>query len=68
LTPDKKTDECNRLPLRRDRLLDAIRDQKVLWPMADMWAHLHDVQRVEFGGGILLIVVVVMTMFLRQRH
>jgi hypothetical protein len=37
--------------------MDALRDARVVWPVAEMWDGLRNVKRVEFGGGVALIVV-----------
>ncbi|HEY6337765.1 MAG TPA: hypothetical protein VIW68_04670 [Candidatus Sulfotelmatobacter sp.] len=37
--------------------LDAVRDQRILWPPGALWEGLRSVQRVELGAGIALIVV-----------
>ena len=36
--------------------LDALRDAKTVWPPDVGWAALRGPQRLEFGGGIALIV------------
>jgi hypothetical protein len=37
--------------------MDALRDARVVWPVAEMWDGLRNVKRVEFGAGVALIVV-----------
>lgn len=37
--------------------LDALRDDAVLWPPDVVWGHMSHPHRLEFGGGIALIVV-----------
>jgi hypothetical protein len=47
--------------------LDAVRDQKNVWPPSDLWEGLGKVQRVELGAGIALIFVSVVLMITRRR-
>jgi hypothetical protein len=37
--------------------VDTLRDLAVWWPPSTVWAALHGPQRLEFGGGVALIVV-----------
>lgn len=47
-------------------LLDAVRDAKVLWPPAELWATLQHAQRVELGTGISLIILMLVITIVRQ--
>ena len=40
--------------------MDAIRDQKVLWPPSELWESLRNVQRVELAAGVVLILASVL--------
>jgi hypothetical protein len=42
--------------------LDALRDSKVFWPPDAVWSTLRHSQRLELGGGLALIVVVLVIM------
>jgi hypothetical protein len=48
--------------------LDAVRDAKILWPPDAVWAPLRHPQRLEFGGGIALIVVSFVTSIVQARR
>ena len=37
--------------------LDALRDARVVWPPAELWAALSHPRRLQLGAGIVLIVV-----------
>ncbi len=41
--------------------LDAVRDAKVFWPPDVVWQALRHPQRLEFGGGLALIVATLVT-------
>jgi hypothetical protein len=41
--------------------LDAMRDASIFWPPDAVWAALRSYQRLEFGGGLALIVVALLT-------
>jgi len=45
--------------------LDAVRDAKVLWPLAVLWAALRHPQRLESGGGLALIMVTLIISLVR---
>jgi hypothetical protein len=45
--------------------LNALRDQKVLWPPDVVWAALRGLQRLELGCGIALIVVTLVISIVR---
>jgi hypothetical protein len=45
--------------------LDAVRDTRVLWPPAVLWQVLRPPQRLEFGAGIALIAVTLITTAMR---
>jgi hypothetical protein len=47
--------------------LDAVRDAKILWPPSELWEGLRNVQRVEFGAGVALVVVSLILMITRKR-
>jgi hypothetical protein len=47
--------------------MDAIHDEKIFWPPVELWRELRNVQRVEFGAGIALIVVNLVFMVARKR-
>jgi hypothetical protein len=36
---------------------DALHDARMVWPVDAMWAGLRNMQRVEFAGGALLVLV-----------
>jgi hypothetical protein len=61
MTPDKKRRLTNALGFLSGGIacMDAVREQGIFWPPADLWMGLRTVQRVELGGGILLIVVII---------
>lgn len=46
--------------------LDAVRDAKILWPPDVLWSALRHSQRLEFGGGIGLILVTLVIAIVRQ--
>ena len=46
--------------------MDAVRDATALWPPDAMWEGLSHAHRLEFGGGIALIVVTLVISVLRQ--
>ncbi|HEV3512750.1 MAG TPA: hypothetical protein VGS05_13675 [Candidatus Sulfotelmatobacter sp.] len=48
--------------------LDAVRDAKVLWPPDAVWAALRHPQRLEFGGGMALVVVSLVTAIVQARR
>jgi hypothetical protein len=37
--------------------LDALRDAKVVWPLAELWGALSHPKRLQLGAGVVLIVV-----------
>jgi len=47
--------------------LDALRDKSVLWPPDAAWRALRNPQRLEFGGGVALIVVTLVLTITRKR-
>ena len=47
--------------------LDAIRDQRILWPPDSLWEALASPQRLELGGGVALIVVTLILTIARKR-
>jgi hypothetical protein len=48
--------------------MDALRDAHVVWPVATMWEGLRNVKRVEFGGGVALIVVSLVISIMRRKE
>ena len=47
--------------------LDAVRDQRILWPPSELWESLRSVQRVELSAGIALIVASLAPVITRKR-
>jgi hypothetical protein len=47
--------------------LDALRDARLLWPPDALWQALRPPQRLEFGAGIALMLVTLITAALRAR-
>jgi hypothetical protein len=47
--------------------LDAVRDNRVLWPLDALWASLRSRQHLELGGGITLILVALLSSVLSTR-
>jgi hypothetical protein len=48
--------------------MDALRDDRVLWPLDALWATLQSRQRLEFGGGITLILVALVSSVLLRKE
>lgn len=48
--------------------LDALRDAKVVWPPDAAWEALRHAQRLEFGGGLTLIVVTLIVSVVSNQH
>jgi|HubBroStandDraft_6_1064221.scaffolds.fasta_scaffold67890_3 hypothetical protein len=59
MTPEKKKRVTRALGFVSGVIasMDAIRDQKVLWPPSELWEALRNVQRVELAAGVVLILV-----------
>ncbi len=47
--------------------LDALRDKSVLWPPDVVWQSLRNPQRLEFGAGVMLMLVTLVITALRGR-
>ena len=47
--------------------LDALRDARLLWPPDALWEALRPSQRLEFGAGIALMLVTLITAALSAR-
>jgi len=47
--------------------LDAVRDTRVLWPPDALWQVLRPPQRLEFGAGMALMLVTLITTAMRAR-
>lgn len=48
--------------------LHALRDRKILWPPDVVWRSLQGPQRIELGGGIILVAVALIVWIARQRR
>jgi len=48
--------------------LDAVRDNRVVWPLDALWAALQSRQRLELGGGIALILVALVSSVLLRKE
>jgi hypothetical protein len=59
MTPEKKKRVTHALGFVSGVIacLDAIRDQKILWPPAELWEALRNVQRLKLAAGLALILV-----------
>ena len=62
MTPEKKRRVTRALGFVSGVIasMDAIRDQKVLWPPSELWEALRNVQRVELAAGVVLILASVL--------
>lgn len=47
--------------------LDAIRDKSILWPPGVVWQSLRNPQKLEFGGGVVLMIIMLLATALRER-
>jgi hypothetical protein len=45
----------------------AVREKEIFWPPNVLWASLRNVQRVEFVGGLLLIVIIAARIALQKK-
>jgi hypothetical protein len=70
MTPEKKKRVTHAVGFLSGMIscLDAVRDAKILWPPGELWEGLRNVQRVELGAGVALIVVSVVLMITRKRQ
>jgi len=48
--------------------LDALRDARVVWPVTAAWDLLSNPQRLEFAGGIALMMVTILVSLMRRRQ
>jgi len=46
--------------------LDALRDGSVFWPPDEVWQSLRGPQRIELGGGLILIVITLVSAVVRR--
>jgi hypothetical protein len=69
MTPDKKHRAATAIGFISGMLacLDPLRDLKEWWPLDEVWAMLRPPQRLEFGGGIVLIFVTLIVSIARRR-
>jgi hypothetical protein len=66
---DKKTRVANAVGFVSGVIasMDAIRDQRTLWPPAALWDALRHGQRLELAAGVALIVVTLVLAIARKR-
>jgi hypothetical protein len=69
MTPEKKQRVASAVGFLSGVIasLDAMRDQRILWPPDALWEALASPQRVELGGGIALIVVTLILTIARRQ-
>jgi hypothetical protein len=69
MTPDKKRRLSTALGFLSGVLacMDAMRDASVFWPPDEVWAPMNRPHRLEFGGGILVIVVTLIVSIILRR-
>jgi hypothetical protein len=70
MTPDKRRRVATAIGFLSGMLacLDALRDARTVWPPDAAWALLSSAHRLEFGGGIALIVVTLVTSVAARRR
>jgi hypothetical protein len=69
MTPDKKRRIATAAGFLSGVItcMDALRDAAVAWPPEAVWAAMRRPHKVEFCGGIALILVTLVTALLRAR-
>jgi len=69
MTPDKQRRVATAVGFLSGLLacMQALRDQKILWPPDDVWMALTGPQKFMVGGGIALIVVTMITTLVVSR-
>ena len=69
MTPEKKKRVTHAVGFLSGVLActDAVRDTRIFWPPGELWDGLRNVQHVEFGAGIALIVVSIVLMIMRKQ-
>jgi hypothetical protein len=69
MTPEKKRRVATAVGFLFGMLavLDALRDEQILWPPDALWEALRGPQRLELGAGLALMVVTLIVSIARQR-
>jgi hypothetical protein len=69
MTPEKKRRVATAVGFLSGVLacLDALRDARIFWPPDAVWAILRRPQRLEFAGGLALILVTLLTSILSRQ-